>query len=207
MHRETAIVFDLGGVLIDWNPRHLYRKVFADEAVMESFLTEVCTSHWNEQQDAGRPFAEAVDELVREHPHYATEIRMFWQRWPEMIAGAIEPTVTVLTELKESGYPLYALSNWSAETFALTRPLFAFFDWFDSLIISGAEQLIKPDPRIYALLLDRIGKPAEACVFIDDSLKNISAAQALGFQTIHFQSAEQLHRELSRMEILPAAGT
>ena len=199
-----AIIFDLGGVLIDWNPRYLYRKLFAgDERAMEKFLAEICTPQWNEEQDAGRPFAEAVSALVNRHPEHGDLIRAFWDRWPEMIAGAIEPAVAVMAELKAAGYPLYALSNWSAETFRLTRPLFAFFDWFEEIIISGEVRLIKPDPRVYGLLLEKIGRPARDCFFIDDSVTNVAAARELGFRTILFQSPEQLRAELSRMRLLP----
>ncbi len=199
---DVAIVFDLGGVLIDWNPRHLYRRLFDDEAAMEKFLSEVCTPHWNEQQDAGRPFAEAVSLLVAEHPQHEDLIRVFWDRWHEMVAGAIEPTVAVLAELKEAGFPLYALSNWSAETFARARPMFEFFDWFEDLVISGEVKLIKPDPRIFELLLGKIGRPARKCVYIDDSAANASAARELGFQAIHFTSAEQLRKELIGLGVL-----
>jgi 2-haloacid dehalogenase len=193
-----AIIFDLGGVLIDWNPRHLYRKLFADEAAMEKFLSEICTPHWNEQQDAGRSFAEAVELLSGQHPQHAELISAFWLRWPEMIGGAIEPTVEVMKELKAAGHPLYALSNWSAETFPLARPKFEFFDWFDEIVISGEVKLIKPDPRIFELLLNRISRRASDCVYIDDSAVNVAAAQALGFQTIHFTTGARLREELRR---------
>lgn len=193
---KQAIVFDLGGVLIDWNPRHLYRRLFADEAEMEKFLSEVCTPHWNEQQDAGRSFAEAVEMLVCEHSAHEEMIRAFWQRWPEMIGGAIEPTVQVMRELKEAGYPLYALSNWSAETFPLARPMFEFFDWFEDILVSGTVKMIKPDRRIFELLLHRISRTASECVYIDDSAVNAAAARELGFRVIHFRSGAQLRDEL-----------
>jgi 2-haloacid dehalogenase len=199
---KQAIIFDLGGVLIDWNPRHLYRKLFDDDAAMEKFLSEICTPHWNEQQDAGRPFADAVELLVAEHPQYETHIRAYWDRWHEMIGGEIKPTVTVMTELKAAGYPLYGLSNWSAETFARARPMFEFFDWFEYLVISGEVKLIKPDPRIFELLLSKIGRPAHECVYIDDSAANVSAAGKLGLGAIHFSSAEQLRKELVGLGVI-----
>lgn len=197
-----AIIFDLGGVLIDWNPRYLYRQLFTDEAAMETFLTEVCSPPWNEAQDAGRSFAEAVELLTTQRPEQAELISAFWQRWPEMVAGAIEPTVGIVRELKDAGYTLAALSNWSAETFQLTRPRFEFFDWFDELVISGELKIIKPDPKIFAHLLELIGRRAGECVFIDDSLSNCSAAQQLGFHAIHFQSAPQVRAELVRLKVL-----
>lgn len=198
---KPAMIFDFGGVLIDWNPRHLYRKLFADEAAMEKFLAEVCSPHWNEQQDAGRPFAEAVALLVAEYPEQAELIHAFWERWDEMVAGALEPTVAVMRELKDAGYPLYGLSNWSAETFPRARPRFAFFDWFETIVLSGEVKMSKPDPRIFELILKKIGKPAPQCVFIDDSAVNVTTAQRLGFQVIHFQSAELLREELLKLGV------
>ncbi|HKX30973.1 MAG TPA: HAD family phosphatase [Blastocatellia bacterium] len=199
---KPAIIFDLGGVLIDWNPRHLYRQLFDDEAAMEKFLSEVCTPHWNEQQDAGRPFADAVELLVAEHPQSEHHIRAYWDRWLEMIGGEIEPTVTVMAELKAAGYPLYGLSNWSAETFKRTRHLFEFLDWFEDLVISGEVKLIKPDPRIFELLLRKIGRPSHECVYIDDSAANVSAAERLGFEAILFSSAAQLRKELAGLGVV-----
>lgn len=200
---RVAIVFDLGGVLVDWDPRHLYKKLFADDPdLMEWFLSDVCTPEWNAMQDAGRPFAEAVAELASRHPEYESLISAYHTRWEEMVAGAIEPTVEILKDLRKAGYPLHALSNWSAETFALMRDKFDFLGWFETVIISGEIKLIKPDARIYRLLLSRINRRAEDCVFIDDSLPNVLAARDLGFRTIHFRSPESLREELERMGIL-----
>ncbi|HKG20497.1 MAG TPA: HAD family phosphatase [Blastocatellia bacterium] len=197
-----AIVFDLGGVLVDWNPRHLYKKLLADDPdFVEWFLSNICTPEWNAKQDAGRPFAEAVAELSLQHPGYENLISAFHTRWEEMVAGAIEPTVAILAELGRAGYPLYALSNWSAETFALMRDRFEFLGWFRAVIISGEARMIKPDPEIYYLLLSEIGRPAGECLFIDDSLPNVLAARDLGFKVIHFQSPESLRGELERMGI------
>lgn len=199
----AAIIFDLGGVLVDWNPRHLYKKLFVDDPdSMEWFLSNVCTPEWNARQDAGRPFAEAVAELVCRHPEYESFISAFHTRWEEMVAGAIEPTVEILAELRRSGHPLYALSNWSAETFALMRDRFEFLGWFGTVIISGEIEMIKPDPAIYHLLLDRIGRKAGECLFIDDSLPNVLAARDLGFRTIHYESPEGLRAELERLGLL-----
>jgi 2-haloacid dehalogenase len=199
---RIAIIFDLGGVLVDWNPRHLYKKLLAEDPdFVEWFLSNVCTPEWNALQDAGRPFAEAVAELVARYPDYESLISAFHIRWEEMVAGTIEPAVAILAELRRAGYPLYALSNWSAETFVLMRDRFEFLSWFKAVIISGEIKLIKPDPRIYRLLLDKIDRRAGECLFIDDSLPNVLAARDLGFKTIHFQSAELLREELERMGI------
>ena len=162
--RSPAIVFDFGGVLIDWNPRYLYQKLFADNAeAMERFLDEIGFDAWNLEQDRDRAFAVAVRELSERFPHYADFIRAY-ECWEESIGGAIEPTVALLGALKQAGYALFGLSNWSAETFRRIRPRFPFFAWFDAIILSGEVQIIKPDPRIYAILLERIGRPAAECL-------------------------------------------
>jgi 2-haloacid dehalogenase len=202
--RGPAVVFDLGGVLIDWDPRHLYRQLFdGDEAAMERFLAEVCNSEWNVRQDAGRPFAEAVAELVLCHPEQRALIEAYHLRWPEMVAGPIDGSVEILAELREASCELHALTNWSAETFALTRPRFAFLTWFESILVSAEVRLIKPDPRIFQLLLERIGREAKACIYIDDSQKNVAAADALGFDAIHFQGAASLRADLAGRGLLP----
>jgi 2-haloacid dehalogenase len=201
--KDPALVFDFGGVLIDWNPRHLYRKLFpGDEAAMERFLAEVCTQDWNERQDAGRPFAEAVAELVGLHPQHEPLIRAFHERWPETVAGDIPGTVEVLAELREAGYPLFALSNWSAETFRLARPRFAWLEWFEAIVISGELKLLKPDPRIFEAVLERAGRRAAQCLFVDDSAANVEAAGRLGFDTVRFESPARLREELARRGIL-----
>ncbi len=200
---RPAIVFDFGGVLLDWNPRHLYRRFFGeDTAALESFLTEIGFNAWNLEQDHGRPFAIAVALLSAQFPQYADLIAAYDVRWDETIAGPIQPTVEILRALKAAGYPVYGLSNWSAEKFNEVRSKYAFLDWFEDMVISGEVRLIKPDPRIFHLLLERIGQNAEDCLFIDDSAANITAAQALGFQTIHFKSPEQLEAELLRLNLL-----
>jgi 2-haloacid dehalogenase len=200
---KQAVVFDLGGVLIDWNPRHLYRKMFdGDEEAMERFLSEICTSEWNARQDEGRPFAEATEELVTRHPEQAEFIRAFFDRWPEMIGGAIEQTVEILDELKRTGYKIYALSNWSAETFPHARKRFGFLDWFDFTVISGEIGLVKPSRKVFDFLLEKTGRRAEELVFIDDSTTNVIAARSLGFDAIHFRSPRQLRDELIFREIL-----
>jgi 2-haloacid dehalogenase len=203
MNSKQAVVFDLGGVLIDWNPRHLYRKMFnGDDEAMERFLSEICTSEWNARQDEGRSFAEATEELIARHPDQAELIRAFFDRWPEMVAGAIEQTVEILAELKRAGHDIYALSNWSAETFPLARGRFQFLDWFDFTVISGAVGLAKPSREVFDFLLAKTGRRAEECVFIDDSTANVAAARELGFDAIHFCSPRQLRDELTRKGIL-----
>ena len=187
-----AVLFDLGGVLLDWDPRHLYRRVFPDEAAMERFLATVCTQAWNEEQDAGRPFGEGVALLLARHPQHADEIRAYDLRWGEMLRGAIEESVTILGELRARGVPLFALTNWSAEKFPLARTRFGFLEWFDGILVSGEERLKKPDPRIYRLAIERFGlEPAET-LYIDDAEANIAAAARLGFKTHHFVEAAAL---------------
>jgi 2-haloacid dehalogenase len=203
MSSKQAVVFDLGGVLIDWNPRHLYRKIFnGDEESMERFLSEICTSDWNLRQDEGRSFAEATNELIASHPEQAGLIRAFFDRWPEMVAGAVERTVEILAELKRDGREIYALSNWSAETFPHARERFEFLGWFDFIVISGEIGLVKPNRKVFDFLLEKIGRRAEDCVFIDDSPANVAAAKELGFDAIHFRSPRQLREELMARGIL-----
>lgn len=202
--QRSVAIFDLGGVLLDWNPRHLYRKLFAgDEAAMEDFLATVCTTEWNELQDAGRSFAEASRELLPRHADKIELIEAFGQRFGEMIAGAIDGTVDVLAELKQRAVPVYAITNWSAETFPPQRQRFAFLSWFDGIVVSGMEGVIKPHPRIFQILCERHRIAPESAVFIDDVAANAAAASALGIHGIHFRSADQLRRELIAVGMLP----
>jgi 2-haloacid dehalogenase len=191
------VVFDLGGVLIDWNPRHLYRKLFQDEAAMEHFLATVCTAEWNDQQDRGRPFAEGIAELVARHPDQAAAIAAWHERWDEMLAGEIAGTVELLAELRTGGRPLYALSNWSAETYLVARGRFPFLEWFDGLVISGEERIAKPDREIFELLLDRFRLEPAATVFVDDAAANVAAAAGLGMDAVLFRDPAQLRDELA----------
>jgi 2-haloacid dehalogenase len=192
-------VFDLGGVLIDWNPRYLYRTLFDDEAEMEAFLAEVTTQEWNAKQDAGRGWSEAVEELATLHPARRELIEAYWRRWPETLGDAIEGTVEILRELHDGGVRVYALSNWSAETFPLARPRFPFLEWFDGILISGEVKLAKPDPRIFAALLERFGLEPGSTVFVDDSAANVRAAADAGLIPIHFTDPQQLRDELSAL--------
>lgn len=201
---KPVVVFDLGGVLIDWNPRHLYRKLFADEATMEWFLAEVCHNEWNREQDGGRLFAAAIEEAALRHPDQRAMIEAFHARWDEMLAGEIAGSVAILEELAAAGYELHALTNWSAETFPIARPRFAFLDRFGIILISGHERLVKPDERIFTLLLERIGHPAQRCIYIDDSAANLAAAAALGFDAIQFTAAPELRTALAERGLLEA---
>jgi len=201
--RRSVVVFDVGGVLLQWDPRHLYRKLFAgDDAAMEHFLGNVCTEEWNERQDAGRTFADAAAELLPAHADKAHLIHAFGRRFDEMIPGAIKETVDILRELKRAGVPLYAVTNWSAETFPSAQNRFDFLAEFDGIVVSGEEGVIKPDPRIFRILLDRYDIPAHAAVFIDDNPANAEAATNLGIHGIHFRSPQQLRRELVDLGLL-----
>ena len=196
-------MFDFGGVLVDWNPRHLYRRLFrGDEAAMENFLEEIDFSGWNSQQDLGRPFKIAVADLAGRFPHYGDLIRAYDERWEESVAGPIQASVDLLAPLKRAGRELHGLSNWSSEKFALARARYGFFGQFDTILVSGDVRLGKPDPRIFALLLRRIEKTAQECLFIDDSAANIAAARSLGFETIHYSSPIQLRKELLELGLL-----
>jgi 2-haloacid dehalogenase len=206
--RRSVVVFDLGGVLIDWNPRYLYRKLFAgDEAAMEHFLATICTQHWNERMDAGLAFAEACAPLLASHPERAALILAWGQRFAEMMDAPIHGTVAILDELHQAGVPLYALTNWSAETFPHAQRRFDFLDRFRGIVVSGHEKVIKPDPRIYQLLLDRHAIAAGDAVYIDDNPKNAAAATALGLHGIHFTGSEALRRDLLRVGLLGAGAT
>ena len=196
------IIFDLGGVLIDWNPRHLYKKIFGSPEEMEWFLTNICTPQWNTQQDAGRPFAKGLAVIKEKYPKYAAQIDDYFTRWDEMLGGPIKSAVAVLKDLKDKGYPLYALTNWSAETFPIARAKYDFLNWFDGIVVSGEERLVKPDPAIYARLLKRYQLHSSNCLFIDDNAANVSEAARLGFETILFTGGDALRAELIRRGIL-----
>ena len=200
-----AVVFDLGGVMIDWNPRRLYRKLFRDEAAMERFLTEVCTLEWNASMDAGRPFADAIAELSAAHPDHAEMIGYWHTRWVEMVGDALEGTVEIMRELRQAGLRTFALSNWSAETFPLTRARFPFLDELDGAIISGEVGLAKPDPAIFHELTARYGLSPEATVYIDDWDRNVAVASDLGMIAIRFFDAEQLRHDLRALGLPLAA--
>ena len=199
---KKVLVFDLGGVLIDWNPRYMYRKIMDNEDDIDTFLSEVCTSEWNLIQDAGRALAEATAERIALFPEKKSLIEAFYGRWEEMLGGEISETVEILRELKGKGEILYALTNWSGETFPIALQRFDFLQWFKGTIVSGTEQLAKPDPTIFYLLLDRYGLQADNCLFIDDSKINIEAAGRIGFETHHFTSANGLRQYLNQENLL-----
>jgi 2-haloacid dehalogenase len=204
--RPTAVIFDLGGVLIDWNPRYLYRRLFdGDDAAMETFLADVCSPEWNGQQDAGRTWAEAVEVLAADHPEQHELIEAYWHRWQETLGDAIAPTVEVLDELRREGTRLIALSNWSAETFPVARPRYPFLEWFEAIVISGEVGVAKPDRRIFEHVIDRHALDPAWTVFIDDSAANVRAAADLGFVAIRFETAEALRRELAGLGLLRRA--
>ena len=201
---RSIVVFDLGGVLIDWDPRHLYRKLFAgDEAAMAHFLSTVCTHEWNRCQDAGRSFAEGARLLKAEHPDKAELIEAYGARFDEMMAGPIAGAVEILAELRDCGTPLYGLTNWSAETYPAALERFAFLRWFQGILVSGEVELIKPDPRIFALLIERFAIEPEHAVYIDDVAANVAAARPFGIHAIHFTTPALLREELVGLGLLP----
>jgi 2-haloacid dehalogenase len=198
-----AIVFDFGNVLLEWNPRYVYQRFFPnDPEGMERFLEEVNFMEWNLLQDQGRPFSEGVAILSREFPHYSYLIQAYHDHWTESLGESLTGSVEIMKELKQAGYLLYGLSNWSAETFPHVRQKHDFFNLLDDMVISGQVGHVKPHPEIFQILLDRIGRPAQECLFIDDALANIHQAQKMGFATILFRSPEDLRLRLLDLQIL-----
>ncbi len=203
MHTTDTIIFDLGAVLIDWNPRYLYRKIYKTEEEITWFLENICTHEWNEKQDAGRSFEEATDELLVKFPEHEFAIRAWYDRWQETISGPIHGTVDILRQIKEQDrYRLYALTNWSAQTFPWALEQFEFLHWFEGIVVSGVEKSRKPFPEFYKILFDRYQVNPEAALFIDDSQRNIDGALSVGLQGLWFQSPDQLKRELQQLGIL-----
>ncbi len=201
MQELKNIVFDFGGVLIDWDPRYLYRKVFETEEEMNFFLENICKYEWNLLQDAGRSLAEATRELQEQHPEYKEEIEMYYGRWEEMLGGLFEDNVKLIKPLKEK-YKVYGLTNWSAETLPIARRKYDFFELFDGIVVSGEEKLVKPDPRFYRVLLNRYNLKAKETLLIDDNAENIRAAEKLGFQTVHVTPELNLEETLRKMKVL-----
>jgi len=203
MTKPSTVVFDIGQVLIEWDPRHLYRELFDGyEDLMEDFLDNVCTPAWNLEQDRGRPWDEAVAVLTAEFPDCRELIRAYHERWEEMVPGPMAGTPEILMELKQRGTPLYSITNFSSEKLALTRRRFDFLNVFDGIIVSGDEGLVKPDPAIFQLLLDRYGLSAADCCFIDDSPANVEAARAIGMTAHRFSGAASLRAELEELGLL-----
>jgi 2-haloacid dehalogenase len=191
-----AVVFDIGGVLLDWDPRHLYRQLFDDPDEMASFLATVCTIDWHRQHDLGVDIQQSCQLLARQHPAQADLIMAWADRSEEMIAGQIEGTVELLAELKAAGLPCFALSNMEPDTYVVRRDRFAFMRWFDGSIISGIEGVAKPDRRIFEILVDRHGLDRGRTVFVDDSPGNVTAARAAGLEAVRFVSPEVLRSDL-----------
>ncbi|MGQ0577289.1 MAG: HAD family hydrolase [Betaproteobacteria bacterium] len=198
-----AVLFDLGAVLIDWNPRYLYRPLFrSDEAAMERFLAEVVPPEWNHEIDAGKPFADAIAERIRNHPEHAELIALWKDEWAKMLREPIAESVAILGELRQRGYRLYALTNWSAETFPLARTKFDFLDWFEDIVVSGEVKLAKPDPRIFALTIARCRLDPARTIFIDDSPRNVEAGRNAGLHALHFSGPKPLRNELVRLGLV-----
>ncbi|WDF55337.1 HAD family hydrolase [Mucilaginibacter sp. KACC 22063] len=194
----TTIIFDLGAVLIDWNPVYLYRKLFDDETQMQHFLANITTSDWNEEQDAGRSLHDGTELLISRYPEHEDNIRAFYGRWEEMLGGPIDATVEIFRKLKESGqYKIYALTNWSAETFGIARERYDFLNWFDGIVMSGEEKMRKPFSAFYQILLDRYQVNPSEALFIDDNARNVAAAIKMGIPSIHFTTPEALKEELT----------
>jgi 2-haloacid dehalogenase len=193
----NAVVFDLGGVLLDWNPRYLYRKMFDDDDAMERFLEEVCTMSWHEANDRGVPFEVTCAELAAEHPEHAEHIWAWGTRTEEMVGGPIAGSVQILRELVDSGsVRLFALTNMEAHTYPLRRERYEFLRWFEGTVVSSEEGVIKPDPRIFEVLLERYGLEPSSTLMIDDNPRNIAAARALGMPAVLFESPEALRAAL-----------
>jgi 2-haloacid dehalogenase len=198
-----AVVFDLGGVLLDWNPRHLYRKLIADETEMEWFLAEVCSPAWHAPHDRGVSTASSCAELASGHPELSELIWAWSRRSEEMISGVDAGSVEVLREVRASGLPCYALTNMEAETYPLRLERFPFLGWFDGTVVSGLEGVAKPEPAIFIRLLDRFGLTPNTTLMIDDMKENLETAGKLGMQTIQFRSSRQLREELEAIGVLP----
>ncbi len=203
MRKIDTIIFDLGGVLIDWNPRYLYSKIFKTEEEITWFLENICTPEWNEKQDAGRTFEEATNELLEKFPDHEEAIRAWYGRWQETIRGPIHETVDILKSIKDSKkYRLYALTNWSAETFPWARKTFDFLGWFEGIVVSGDEKTRKPFHDFYHILLKRYNVDPSKAIFIDDNKHNFLAANEIGIDAIHFKSPQDLKEELGKRGIV-----
>lgn len=205
MSQFNTIVFDLGGVLIDWNPDYVFKTIFENDEEMKWFYENVCTPDWNENQDAGRSLHEATEELITKFPDHEKNIRAYYDRWEEMLGGAIEGTVEVLRELRyNTNVRLYALTNWSHETFPIALQRYEFLHWFDGRIVSGEEKTRKPFKQIYQSLIERFQINPGNAIYTDDNVRNLHPASELGFHTIHFKEPAQFRQELVQLKILTA---
>jgi len=189
----NTIIFDLGGVLIDWNPNYVYKDIFPDEKERQWFFDNICTMDWNENQDAGYPIVQATQDKIKEFPEWESQIRAYYGRWEEMLGEAIQGTVDILERLvKDDRYRVVALTNWSAETFPIAQERFEFLDWFEGIVVSGTEKTRKPFKEIYEIILQRYNLTADDCLFIDDNARNVAAAEALGIHAVRFVGAKEL---------------
>jgi len=205
MRTFDVLVFDLGGVLVDWNPEYLYKDIFPNEDERRWFLSTICTLDWNEEQDAGRSLQEGTDHLVKKFPAHEAAIRAYYDRWKEMLGGPIHETVEIFRELKQqTSLRLYALTNWSAETFPVALELYEFLHWFDGRLVSGEEKIRKPSPEIYQRLAERFGIEPSTAIYVDDNLRNVVPARDLGFYGIHFRSPKEFREELVELGVLKA---
>ena len=201
--KKTTIIFDLGGVLVDWNPAYVFDTLIEDEEKRNHFFKNICTPEWNEEQDAGRTLEEATKMLVDQHPEWQEYIEAYYGRWEEMLGGPINETVEIFRQLKDSGrYKMYAVTNRSAELFPIALQKYDFLHWFDGRLVSGEEKMRKPFPEFYQLLLDRFAIKKEEAIFIDDNLRNVEAAREFGIETIRFTTPDELKKELQGKGIL-----
>jgi 2-haloacid dehalogenase len=198
-----AVVFDVGGVLLDWDPRYLYRKLFTDKAKMEVFLTEICSPAWHAPHDRGVSTVASCAELASRHPEFSELIWAWSSRSEEMIGGVDAGSVEVLRAVRATGLPCYALTNMEAETYPLRLDRYAFLGWFEGTVVSGREGIAKPEPAIFMRLLDRFGLTARTTLMIDDTKENLETASSLGIQTVLFRSSRQLRAELEAAAALP----
>ena len=195
------IIFDFGGVLVDWNPHHLYDTYFGDKDSADWFLSNICTMDWNVQMDAGKPFEQGVAEKIAQYPQWEKEIRLYWEHWSDMMGDTIPGMYHWILQLKQQGYAIYGLTNWSTETFIQVKDKYSIFQLMDGIVMSGEERVTKPDAKIYHILLNRYQLAPEECVFFDDNLNNVIAAQNIGIHAVQFQSTEQAKRELSKVTL------
>ncbi|UIR56759.1 HAD family phosphatase [Sphingobacterium sp. SRCM116780] len=199
--KTENIIFDFGGVLVDWNPRYLYKDHFQNKNEMEHFLKNICTDEWNLEQDRGRSLSDGTVLLQKKFPEFYAMIQLFYDRWETMLRSDIPETVSLLYKLKAK-YKIYGLTNWSAETISIAYDRFSFFEEFDGIVVSGQEKMIKPDRQIYHLLLDRYNLKAEHTIFIDDNINNVKTAEEIGLYGIHFESPSQLETRLSLINVI-----
>ena len=197
-----TVIFDLGGVLIDWNPDYLYKTIFDSEEEMKWFYDNICTPDWNEEQDAGRDLNEGTENLVEKFPEHEHNIRAYYSRWEEMLNGPIHDTVEIFKELKSSGsYQLLALTNWSHQTFPIALERFDFLHWFDGKVVSGEEKTRKPFLDIYEMVINRYHVDPASAVYIDDNARNLVPARELGMAAIHFKNSAQLKLDLKELGV------